>query len=305
MEYLILSLSLVSTLLLGLITFLFVKNKNKSVIDNVHNEIQEKFATSLERLSNISKNIDALSQTTATMSIPIQNLNSYLGGNVTAGRLGEWNLESIVADVLPNTQYETQFNLNPENNFRVDVAIKSVEGHFIPIDSKFYSQQYENYQSANTAAERAASLNHLKTSINSDATEIVQKYFLDGVTSGIGILYVPSEGLIAMVNLIEDIREKLFREKNILIMGPNSLAGFLDQIRMGHKVVFLNEAAIQVAIAIGEVKKEFENLELSTTDLKSSIASMANKIDRYQTRINVVTSKLNRAQQDVSALNED
>jgi DNA recombination protein RmuC len=304
MEYISLILSFTTLLLIGFITFKVFKKEDESDLSIVKSELKEKFATSLERLSSISQNIDTLSERTATMSIPIQNLNTYLGGNVTAGRLGEWNLESIVADVLPNTKFKTQFNLNPENNYRVDVAIKAVEGHYIPIDSKFYSQQYDNYQRATTAAERTASLNHLKTSINADAADIEEKYLLDGVTAGIGILYVPSEGLVAMVNLIDDLRESLLRKKNILILGPNSLAGFLDQIRMGHKVVMLNEAAVQVARAIGQVKREFESLELSTVELKSSINSMSNKIDKYQTRINVVTSKLNTAEREIGTLDE-
>ena len=231
MEIVLIIFSSITILLVSVLILIFLKKPQETGLRELQNELTEKFSTNLERLSNISRNIDSINETTSTMSIPIQNLNTYLGGNVTAGRLGEWNLESLVADVLPNTKFETQKNLNPANNNRVDVAVQSVEGFFIPIDSKFYSQQYADYQAATTAADRASSLNQLRASIKSDAEEIVEKYFLEGVTSGFGVLYVPSEGLVAMVNLIEDLREILFREYKILVLGPNSLAGFLDQIR--------------------------------------------------------------------------
>ena len=305
MEIVLIVFSSITIILVSVLIFIFLKKPQETGLRELQNELTEKFSTNLERLSNISRNIDSINETTSTMSIPIQNLNTYLGGNVTAGRLGEWNLESLVADVLPNTKFETQKNLNPANNNRVDVAVKSVEGFYIPIDSKFYSQQYADYQAATTAADRTSSLNQLRASIKSDAEEIVEKYFLEGVTSGFGVLYVPSEGLVAMVNLIEDFREILFREYKILVLGPNSLAGFLDQIRMGHDVVLLNENASIVKAAIVDIQKEFLNLNLKTEDLANSLRTMTNKVDQYQTRINVLGTSINSANNLMEAIEED
>ena len=305
MEIVLIIFSSITILLVGILIFIFLKKPQETGLRELQNELTQKFTTNLERLSNISENINSISETTTTMSIPIQNLNRYLGGNVTAGRLGEWNLESLVADVLPNTTFETQKNLNPANNYRVDVAVQTVEGHFIPIDSKFYAQQYADYQVATTAAQRTTCLNQLRTSINSDATEIVDKYFLEGVTSGFGILYVPSEGLVTMVNLIDDLRETLFREKKILVLGPNSLAGFLDQIRMGHDVVLLNENASIVKAAIVDIQREFENLNLNTEELANTLRTMTNKVAQHQTRINVLGTSINSANNLMEAIEED
>ena len=305
MEIVLIVFSSITIILVSILILILLKKPQETGLRELQNELTEKFSTNLERLSNISRNIDSINETTSTMSIPIQNLNTYLGGNVTAGRLGEWNLESLVADVLPNTKFETQKNLNPANNNRVDVAVKSVEGFFIPIDSKFYSQQYADYQAATTAADRTSSLNQLKASIKSDAEEIVEKYFLEGVTSGFGVLYVPSEGLVAMVNLIEDFREILFREYKILVLGPNSLAGFLDQIRMGHDVVVLNENASIVKAAIVDIQREFLKLDLKTVELENSLKTMTNKVGEYQAKIRALGRSINTANTQMEALEED
>ena len=305
MEIVLIIFSSITILLVGILIFIFLKKPQETGLRELQNELTDKFSTNLERLSNISRNIDSINETTSTMSIPIQNLNTYLGGNVTAGRLGEWNLESLVADVLPNTKFKTQKNLNPANKNRVDVAVQSVEGFYIPIDSKFYSQQYADYQAATTAADRTSSLNQLKASIKSDAEEIVEKYFLEGVTSGFGVLYVPSEGLVAMVNLIEDFREILFREYKILVLGPNSLAGFLDQIRMGHDVVVLNENASIVKAAIVDIQREFLKLDLKTVELENSLKTMTNKVGEYQAKIRALGRSINTANTQMEALEED
>ena len=294
MEYISLLISLITVALVSFIIFINFRNKDSSNLDIVKNELTDKFSTSLEKLSNISSNIDSIKEVTSSMSIPITNMNKYLGGNVQTGRLGEWNLESIVKDIIPNNKYYFQHPIDPNTQNQVDCAIETTNEILIPIDSKFYAAQYSDYQEATTKTDRDRILNSLKNSIVKDAESISEKYFVDGITSKIGVLYIPSEGLVAMVNLIEGLRESLLRDQSILILGPNSLAGFLDSIRMGHEAVELNEKAELVAKVIGDIKEEFNNLNLSTIDLKKAVDGVSKKIDVYQTRINVLNKELNK-----------
>ena len=90
-----------------------------------------------------------------------------------------------------------------------------------------------------------------------------------------------------------------------MVLGPNSLAGFLDQIRMGHDVVLLNENASIVKAAIVDIQKEFLNLNLKTEDLANSLRTMTNKVDQYQTRINVLGTSINSANNLMEAIEED
>ena len=294
MEYISLTISLITVALVSFIIFINFRNKDSSNLDIVKNELTDKFSTSLEKLSNISSNIDSIKEATSSMSIPITNMNKYLGGNVQTGRLGEWNLESIVKDIMPSNKYYFQHPIDPNTQNQVDCAIETTNEILIPIDSKFYAAQYSDYQEATTKTDRDRILNSLKNSIVKDAESISEKYFVDGITSKIGVLYIPSEGLVAMVNLIEGLRESLLRDQSILILGPNSLAGFLDSIRMGHEAVELNEKAELVAKVIGDIKEEFNNLNLSTIDLKKAVDGVSKKIDVYQTRINVLNKELNK-----------
>lgn len=293
MEYISLILSLITLVLVGFVIFITSRKDDKSNLDGVKNELTDKFSTSLEKLSNISINIDSIKEATASMSIPITNMNKYLGGNVQTGRLGEWNLESIVKDIMPNNKYHFQYMIDPKTQNQVDCAVETTNKVLIPIDSKFYAAQYDAYQEASKKVDRERILNELRKSIEKDAQSIGEKYFVEGITSKIGVLYIPSEGLVALVNLIKDLREFLLREKNILILGPNSLAGFLDSIRMGHEAIELNEKAALVAKVIGNVQREFSSIEINSLELKKSIEGVIKKIDDYQTRVNVLSRELN------------
>ena len=79
---------------------------------------------------------------------------------------------------MPTDSYKFQAQINPETSDRVDCAITSAEGFIIPIDSKFYSGQYQSYQSASNESDRKKILRDLRTAILRDAENISDKYIL-------------------------------------------------------------------------------------------------------------------------------
>ena len=228
------------------------------------------------------------------MTTPLNELNRFLGGNVTTGRLGEWNLESIVRDIMPNNSFDLQHQINPESRDLVDCAVTTAEGIIVPIDSKFYAGQYQNYQDAKTSTERKKILGNLRTEVLSDATDISSKYLLRNITSNYVILYIPSEKLIDLINQIEGLREESFTEKNTLIMGPNTLAAFLDMVRTGHHYLKLNETASKVASVVRGIQKEFSNFDANTNSVLKRLDGAVKDVQSLQTRINVLGNKLEK-----------
>ena len=117
--------------ILSILIFILFRIKSKDSIDKGGNEnIQNK-------LNEVSKDLNKIELDLASVTTPLNELNRFLGGNVTTGRLGEWNLESIVRDIMPSNSYEFQHQINPESRDLVDCSITSAEGVIIPIDSKF------------------------------------------------------------------------------------------------------------------------------------------------------------------------
>ena len=275
-------------LILGILIYLLFNIKNGESINKGGNEnIQSK-------LIEVSNDINKIELDLASVTTPLNELNRFLGGNVTTGRLGEWNLESIVRDIMPNNSFDLQHQINPESRDLVDCAVTTAEGIIVPIDSKFYAGQYQNYQDAKTGTERKKILGNLRTEVLSDATDISSKYLLRNITSNYVILYIPSEKLIDLVNQIEGLREESFTEKNTLIMGPNTLAAFLDMVRTGHHYLKLNETASKVASVVRGIQKEFSNFDANTNSVLKRLDGAVKDVQSLQTRINVLGSKLEK-----------
>ena len=96
-------------------------------------------------------------------------------------------------------------------------------------------------------------------------------------------MYIPSEALIQLIDTL-DIREELFRDYRVLILGPNSLAAYRLSISMNYKVESFNERASEIMNEFGKLKKEFEKFSNSTNELRKKAEEILNKIDEYGTR---------------------
>ena len=284
---------ILSLVTLALVFFIFMSSKNRD-------ENKSKESINIEnKLETVSKEINEIENQLTSVTTPINELNRFLGGNVTTGRLGEWNLESIVKDIMPDGNYEFQKNINPETQDRVDCAIETADGLIIPIDSKFYAGQYKQYQEANQSNVRSNVLRDLRTAILRDAEDIANKYLRQNSTSNYAVLYIASEKLIDLVDEIDNLRQDCLSEKKVLIQGPNTLAAFLDTIRIGHHYLQLNETAAKVAEVVRRIKSEFDSFDKSTEGVLKKLDSSVKEVSALQTRINVLGRELNKGSEEL------
>ena len=210
-------------LILGVLIYLLISLKNKDAYEKGGNENLE------NKLNEVSNDINEIEIALASVTTPINELNRFLGGNVTTGRLGEWNLESIVQDIMPDSSYSFQDLINPDSADRVDCAITTAEGFVVPIDSKFYAGQYQNYQSAGNDNDRKKVLRELRTALLRDAEDISGKYILQNKTTNYAILYIASEKLIDLVDKIRSSTGMSYRKKY-----SSTTLDFLGHYKVGH-----------------------------------------------------------------------
>lgn len=292
MDFSLLTLVL-SLFTLGVVIFIFLRLRDQDQKDSGQTEILE------NKIDSVSKDLNDIENQLASVTTPINELNRFLGGNVTTGRLGEWSLESIVKEILPDGSYAFQENINPENQDRVDCAVKTADGITIPIDSKFYAGQYKQYQEAGQANLRANVLRDLRAAILRDADDIASKYLRQNSTTNYAVLYIASEKLIDLVDEIENLRQDCLSEKKVLIQGPNTLAAFLDTIRIGHHYLQLNETAAKVAEVVRRIKSQFDSFDKSTDGVLKRLDASVKEVTALQTRINVLGRELNKGTEEL------
>ena len=274
-------LLIIIILLLGLLIYLNIKDYSQSSDSKVSlRDIDKAVERQETKLSDLSIEIQSFQD-------PLSKLNRYLSGGVLAGTFGEWALDAIIKDIFHPNQFIENAEVMSGSGKRVEFAIKLPEGLLLPIDAKFPSGLYDNYLSAvddsNAHAAKTA-IDAIRRHVINDANDINSKYIQSGITIELGIMFIPSESLMQLIDSISGIREQIFRDSRVLIMGPNSLAAYLISVHMGFRTLAINEKASEIMREFGKLKKEFENFGNSTGDLQKKTDAMLKAVNEHVTR---------------------
>jgi DNA recombination protein RmuC len=281
------NLWVVSTLLIIIIILLIgiiylhtksdpIKLQNEESIKDIDKAIERQEDT----LSVLTKDIQSFQD-------PLDKLRRYLSGGTLAGKFGEWSLEAIMQDIFHSNQYYKNAEVIKGSGKRVEFVLKMPEGLLLPIDAKFPSGLYDSYLlSLEQSDERMIkkSIDDIKRHVIKDASDIQEKYIQSGITIDLGIMYIPSESLMQLIDSIGNIRETIFRDSRVLIMGPNSLAAYLISVHMGFRTLALNNRASEIMEEFGKLKKEFEKFGSSTDDLLKKADAMIKAVNEHSTR---------------------
>tara|TARA_B100001057_G_scaffold255280_1_gene255523 strand:- start:2423 stop:3313 length:891 start_codon:yes stop_codon:yes gene_type:complete len=268
-------------IVIGLIFFNTFKNSNDSnQSDDFLKGIDHSIETQRTTLGELSKDIQSFNE-------PLSKLNRYLSGGTLAGKFGEWSLESIIKDIFHANQFESNAEVIPGSGKRVEFIIKLPEGLVLPIDAKFPSALFDNFINASESGDEKLvkkTRDDIRRHVLKDASDIKEKYVQSGITVDLGVMYIPSESLMQTIDSLENIREIIFRDYRVLIMGPNSLAAYLISVHMGFRTLALNERAGEIMNEFGKLKKEFEKFSGSTEDLMKKVDALQKSVNEYSTR---------------------
>ena len=268
-------------IVIGLIFFNTFKNRNDTnQSDDFLKGIDHSIEIQRTTIGELSKDIQSFNE-------PLSKLNRYLSGGTLAGKFGEWSLESIIKDIFHSNQYESNAEVIPGSGKRVEFIIKLPEGLVLPIDAKFPSALFDNFLNASDSGDEKLvkkTRDDIRRHVLKDASDIKEKYVQSGITVDLGVMYIPSESLMQTIDSLDNIREIIFRDYRVLVMGPNSLAAYLISVHMGFRTLALNERAGEIMNEFGKLKKEFEKFSGSTEDLMKKVDALQKSVNEYSTR---------------------
>lgn len=273
-------LIIIITLLITIIYLQIQNSVNKDKGQESIKELDRALVKQEDTLLDLTKDIQSFHD-------PLNKLRRYLSGGTLAGKFGEWSLESIMQDIFNPNQYIKNAEVIKGSGKRVEFVLKMPEGLLLPIDAKFPSGLYDTYLDAiDQTDERLIkkSIDDIKRHVIKDASDIQEKYVQSGVTVDLGIMYIPSESLMQLIDSIENLRESVFRDSRVLIMGPNSLAAYLISVHMGFRTLALNNRAGEIMEEFGKLKKEFEKFGSSTEELLKKADAMLKAVNEHATR---------------------
>ena len=164
----------------------------------------ESFKLVSERLEAVHKGLGDMQ----TLATGVGDLKRVLSNVKTRGVLGEYQLESLLEQILTPDQYAKNVKTKQGSNALVEFAVKlpnkqnSNEPLWLPIDSKFPKEAFELLTDAYEHGSPELIEEYRRTfikSIRSYAQDICSKYIDAPNTTDFAILFLPFESLYAEV----------------------------------------------------------------------------------------------------------
>ena len=275
------------------------KTVNEKLQDTLEKRLGESFKIVSDRLEQVHKGLGEMQ----TLASGVGDLKKVLSNVKTKGILGEYQLGNIIEQLLSAEQYEENIATRPGTSERVEFAIRMPGNSeddevYLPIDSKFPLQDYENLLNAREAGDLksiSAAEKSLISTIKKFAKDIAEKYVEAPHTTDFGIMFLPIESLYAEVLRHPGLFETLQRKYHITITGPTTMSALLNSLQMGFRTLAVTKRSSEVWKILEAVKTEFGKFstELELVDKQLSTAKRSLE-DLRNTRTNMMQSKLRK-----------
>ena len=269
------------------------------------NASQDRAINSLNvQMTEINKGIGQVTSVTSS----VESLNKVLTKVKTRGILGEYRAEGILREILADNQYEKNFDAAGQGKGTVEFVIK-VPGEdgstvYLPVDSKFPLDTYQNFVEAREGADKAQiekTRNALKRRLEDEAKDISEKYIAQPRTTTYALMFLPVESLYFEV-LDDGLFEELQRDYSVIAVGPTSLSAMLSSIESGYRAIALEAHSDEVWKTLAAVKTEMARFSDELGKAKRNLTAAENALDSLiGPRTNVMMKKLD----EVTELSEE
>lgn len=211
---------------------------------------------SQELLGRVNKQLTEIQQAGHDLNQATQTLQTVLSGAKTRGTLGEVALESLLADALPRSAYETQFRFS--TGAIVDAVIRTGQ-KVISVDSKFPLESYRRLVETGEEARK-----EFFQAVRKHAESIGEKYILQNEgTLDIALMFVPSEGVFYELLMTSDAKlgrlDDYCRARGILPVSPNTLHAYLSAILMGLRGMQIEENAKHILGSLAGLQSQLDS----------------------------------------------
>lgn len=262
----------------------------------------ESFKLVSERLEAVHKGLGDMQQ----LATGVGDLKRVLTNVKSRGVLGEYQLESILEQILTIEQYGRNVKTKEGSNALVEFAIK-LPGRgdkdkvvWLPIDAKFPKEDFESLMDAYDLAipdQIEECRKSFVKGIRKCAIDISSKYIDPPNTTDFAILFLPFESLYAEVLRTPGLFESLQREHKIIITGPTTLSALLNSLQMGFRTLAIEKRSGEVWQLLGAVKTEFGNFGAILDKTKKKLQEASHVIEQAGTRTRAIEKRLRDVQE--------
>jgi DNA recombination protein RmuC len=237
--------------LVGMVTAL-QQGVEQRLGDNLtrHSTLFRDMAEKLGELRVTNERIVAISQ-------DINQLSRILESPKLRGNIGEFELERMLSNVLPQALYRMQAQVGEA----LADAVIVLEGGWLCIDSKFPLDHFRRMVQPDAEPEARQQWRRLFLSdVRRHVTDIAHKYILPPSTLDFALMFIPAENVYYEVLLSDEVLE-FSRAKRVVPVSPNTLYAYLQAISIGFRGLKIAQETRRIEQLLLGLKKNFDEFK--------------------------------------------
>ncbi len=244
--------------------------------------------------------IDEAQKKIESLSTEMISLQNILQNNQARGSFGEYQLNQILWSIygenpkLYATQYTMREQKGASESVRADAVVFMPEPNgMIAIDSKFpFSSYAKLFDSVDLSKEEEDKLLSLfSAEVKKHITAISQKYIIPTLTAEYAIMFVPSDGVLALLHSKLSNVIDYSREKQVTIVSPTTLIPLLTSLRSFSMDVEKRKHITEIIKQLKMLSKDFRLFGGEWNKLNSNIISLTKQTETVNLRVDKITSK--------------
>jgi len=222
--------------------------------DSVTRNLQSSVET-LNRLhSQIGQVITASTQM-QKVGDEVKRLQEILASPKLRGGMGEWSLNNLLAQILPQASYQLQYDF--KDGQKVD-ALVHLADYSVPIDAKFPLANFELLMKAESDDAKAKMRRQFHSDIIRHIDKIASNYIRPAEgTVDFALMYIPAENVYyeAIVQYPDDAKNILqySLDKKTVPVSPNLLYAYLMTVAMGLHGLQIEKQAAEIRQNLGSL----------------------------------------------------
>ncbi|MBI2035836.1 MAG: DNA recombination protein RmuC [Candidatus Liptonbacteria bacterium] len=209
-----------------------------------------------ERLTKL----DETNRQVVNFADQLKNLQDILKNPKQRGILGEYYLQTVLDNVLPQGTYQMQYAF--KDNVIVD-AVVFVDKRIIPIDSKFSLENYNRFLEAKEPQEKKKYETSFVSDIKNRIDETSKYIKPEEDTMDFAFMFIPSEAIYydILVNKVGNLSEENKNlidyawAKKVVIVSPTSFLAYLQTMLQGLKNQKISEQAKDIIKQVVNLNK--------------------------------------------------
>ena len=265
--------------------------------ENLHKSLQtgqtnlaQSLQSSQEVLGRLNTQIGELQGTNKQMlqlGTDVRRLENILSSPKLRGQMGEWSLESLLAQVLPKSSYQLQY---PFRDGRIVDALVRLPDFAVSIDAKFPLPSFEKIAGAETDEQKPA----LRRQFLKDVAKHVEKIAADYIrpaegTLDFALMYIPAENVYyeTVVKYAGDTQDILqyCLDKKVIPVSPNLLYAYLMTVAMGLHGLQIEHQATEILQNLKKLNASFADFGGTWEVLGKHLRNAYSQYDEGQKKI--------------------